>query len=61
MKGTTCQWIHLDGMDEEYWLTECGNDFQFITGGVEDNGFQFCPYCGGELMEAEKDEEAQDE
>lgn len=31
------------------WDTACENKFQFIEGGPEENGFEHCPYCGGEV------------
>lgn len=34
-----------------YWDTDCGNCFEFITGGPCENGFTHCPYCGQGLSE----------
>lgn len=39
----TCKWTE----DENgAWDTGCGKMFEFTVGGPEENGFQFCPYCG---------------
>jgi len=51
----TCEW-HDEG---DYWHTECGNDFEIIDGTPIENNFQFCPYCGGELVDA--DDETEDD
>lgn len=41
-----CQWEY-DGNNR--WETSCENTFLFFAGGPQDNGFRFCPYCGGRL------------
>ncbi len=39
----TCNWTEdIDGL----WATDCGHVFEFHEGGPENNGFQFCPWCG---------------
>ena len=43
----TCEWT--DG-DDEPCHTECGHDFEFNEDGPEENGFKFCPYCGGKRI-----------
>ena len=37
--------------DESTWSydTKCDNKFQFTNDGPIENGFRFCPYCGGEI------------
>jgi hypothetical protein len=30
--------------------TKCGNRFEFIDGGPEENGMKYCPYCGKVLV-----------
>ena len=35
------------------WWTSCGQGFQFTNDGPTENGFGFCPYCGGQLEEVE--------
>lgn len=41
-----CVWrANEDGAYE----TVCGNTFEFYADGPEENGFQFCPYCGNPL------------
>lgn len=45
----TCTWTcNLDA----FWDTECGEAFWFSTDGPTDNQFRYCPYCGGELVQA---------
>jgi hypothetical protein len=33
------------------WKTSCGNTHTFEEGGVVDNLYRFCPYCGGDIDE----------
>ena len=40
----TCEWKE-DG--EDCFATTCKNLFEFNDGGPVQNGFEFCPYCGG--------------
>ena len=30
--------------------TSCDNSFAFNDGGISENDFKFCPYCGGAIM-----------
>ena len=41
-----CEW-----QQNEYgaWETGCHELFEFNEGGPSENGFVYCPYCGGEL------------
>ena len=42
----TCEWV----VDEDgIFDTGCGNKFEFIYDGPEENHFTYCPYCGGKL------------
>lgn len=50
-----CAWI--DDKDGS-WLTGCGEQFQFAEDESVENGFRFCPYCGGALVVAEIEGEA---
>lgn len=35
--------------DDTFFLTGCNRSFVFIEGNFEDNGFLFCPFCGGHI------------
>ena len=41
-----CTWT-LDNDDDgdQRWSTACGETFEFITGGPDDNNFRYCPGC----------------
>lgn len=39
-----CVWTQVC---EDYFDTACKKYFEFSDGGVADNGFEFCPFCGG--------------
>jgi hypothetical protein len=41
-----CTWTP-DGDDA--WNTGCKMVFNFSDGGVAENGFEFCPFCGGAI------------
>lgn len=41
-----CEWTQVC---EDYFDTACGKFFEFSDGGVADNGFEFCPFCGGHI------------
>jgi hypothetical protein len=43
-----CEWT-LDEADYGCWSSGCGHAFEFTTDGPKENGFKFCPYCGGML------------
>ena len=42
-----CEW-YLES-HEDVWESGCGNTFFFNEDGPKENGFKFCPYCGGRL------------
>lgn len=41
-----CEWTQVC---EDYFDTGCSKNFEFSDGGVADNGFEFCPFCGGAI------------
>jgi hypothetical protein len=44
-----CAWLDDEGGPRQ---TQCGKPFQFGEDGPAENGFRFCPYCGGALVVA---------
>lgn len=42
----TCEW-EVEGEGE--WRTACRHIFNFSDGSLAENGFQFCPFCGGRI------------
>jgi hypothetical protein len=42
-----CDWKENE---DGQWPTGCGHCFDFIDDGPEENGFKFCPFCGGMLF-----------
>ena len=54
----TCTWTEdEDGAFE----TGCGDMFDFTNDGPSENGFKFCPYCGGELATIQQSLTVEDE
>lgn len=49
-----CIWRYDDQYDR--WDTGCEESFVFIDGGPDDNGFKFCPYCAGGIIEDRREE-----
>lgn len=47
----TCEWRFSPDGDFHEWKTECGHLFIFSDGNPSENGFDFCPFCGRELVE----------
>ena len=54
MSKTYCIWRDND----EYFETDCDNVFGFISDGIEENGFVYCPYCGAIIHEGVSVEDA---
>jgi hypothetical protein len=44
---TNCRWKEDD---DGVWETACQHAFVFSDGSPAQNGFEFCPYCGGKLV-----------
>lgn len=43
----TCRWeCDADGL----YHSECGHIMEFTVDGPEGNGFEFCPFCGAEVV-----------
>jgi hypothetical protein len=42
-----CLWHQVDSSD--MWWTECDKAAFFVDEGPVENGFKYCPYCGGEI------------
>lgn len=40
----TCKWT--EDSEGGLWESTCGRMFQFNDGGVKENEFRFCYYCG---------------
>ncbi len=40
--------------DDGIYGTSCGHFHEFIFGATGDNGFRFCPYCGGAIVESRR-------
>jgi len=47
-----CVWEQETDFDdgEGTFETSCDNAFVFNEGGIYENDFKFCPYCGGAIM-----------
>ena len=48
---TTCRWEMHDQDDWDYYNTSCGEANYFGHGTVKDNEYNFCPYCGGRIID----------
>ena len=48
-----CRWAQDDN---GVWETECGNMFECDDGTPYENDMNFCPYCGGKLVEFVKEQ-----
>jgi len=43
--------------EDGVYHTGCGNMFEFISGGLEENRTKFCPYCGKSLQQQAGEQE----
>ena len=46
-----CTWILEDDWDNASWQGDCGATWNLEAGGPKENGMNFCPDCGGNLIE----------
>ena len=50
-KEHTCKW--WEQYDYNIWETECGLEWETIDGRPKENHMNYCPKCGGEIIEIE--------
>ena len=43
MTSHTCVWTEDD---EGIWSSTCNQEAEFLSGGPQENGYRYCPYCG---------------
>ena len=56
-----CRWSIDDIGGDSVYETQCGHSFYFDdASGAEENGFRFCAYCGGKLVEVKTSEATDD-
>lgn len=48
-----CKWIF--DINHGYYDTECEEGQYFTDGGIKENHYKFCPYCGKEIQEIIED------
>ena len=51
MAKRTCTWTYADD-DYSSWDTTCGRCFCMTEGTPKQNDYDFCPGCGGKLVES---------
>ena len=49
-----CEWYE---QEDDWAQSGCGQAFEFNDDGAVENGFKFCPFCGGVLTVRRDDEE----
>jgi hypothetical protein len=46
-----CEWSQdSEWTDNSVWNTSCSSHFVLNEGSPDDNGMNYCPYCGGKLI-----------
>lgn len=50
-----CEW-HLNEPDWDGWEPSCGNQMLCLDDGPLSNGYRFCPYCKGKIIERPADD-----
>ena len=44
-----CEWS-IEEEDCSTWQTACQKVFEFTDEGPKENGFEYCPFCGGDVF-----------
>ena len=47
-----CKWFYME--DEDYWETQCGEEYSIIEGNPKENRMKYCPFCGKKLKEGKR-------
>jgi hypothetical protein len=56
MEINVCVWVDDSWeYDATVFDTGCNNRHKFIVGGIVDNDYKFCPYCGKRIKEVMPD------
>ena len=52
-EANSCEWHYNEGkiVNDEEWVGQCGAAWSFFDGTPKENGMDFCPKCGGKLIE----------
>lgn len=51
-----CKWEEENGYDSDgTYETQCDNMFTILEGNPKNNGFKYCPYCSGIIVETIKE------
>lgn len=49
-----CIWV--EDAYSGLFICDCGQTFTVLEGGIKDNSFEFCPFCGGKIRVEEREE-----
>ena len=47
-----CEWSEAASWDDDTWEGGCGAKWNLEAGGPKENSMNYCPQCGGKLVEA---------
>ena len=48
----SCEWSKAASWDDDTWESDCGAKWYLEAGGPKENSMNYCPQCGGKLVEA---------
>lgn len=48
-----CEWVYQT--DPDYYETSCQHAYCLTAGTLEENEHRYCPYCGGKIVEANRE------
>jgi hypothetical protein len=51
VSGGYCEWKYWQPCEMNTWDTSCGEAHCMIEGGIQENKYKFCPYCGKPIKE----------
>ena len=47
----TCVWSQSSHWDDDNWSGDCGAEWSLFEGTPKENNMNYCPECGGKLVE----------
>lgn len=48
-----CEWKYIFDENENHYESECGGEWFFFEGSIEENQMILCPFCGEFIQECE--------
>jgi len=53
-KRVFCEWRQIDDYTDDGWTTSCEKEFCLTDGTPEQNGMEYCCFCGKKIRQIKK-------